>query len=150
VRGDLHSDAVAAHHRFLLPRLLDGGPEVVQESLARHLEDVVGRVAGGRLEVGRRPPPELQDLQRLVDHDTRRPVALADHAIGFALAAGHSVAASPVAAGSWAWAGGTTEPREAELRPHRRRPLGVDPVHLVGHREQIRQLPVVSEAPSIR
>ena len=75
-------DALAFGGGVLLPGLFEGALEIDVQALAGHLQQVQARRPGGRLEIGARPSPELEDLQRPVDQHPRGGVLVEDDPVG--------------------------------------------------------------------
>ena len=72
----LHAHAFMDDRGVLAGGPAQGGGEVNPQALARHVQDVQARLAGGRFEVIPGAPVDVEDVTPVVDDDTGRGIAI--------------------------------------------------------------------------
>src|SRR5207248_4517054 len=121
----------------LLPTFGDGLAEFTEEVPAGHLGQVMARHPWGGLQVGARPPTELEDVQVMVDEHAAGGIVCHDDAVGFLM---------PIRRrrGGWGSAPGAVRPclvivlgSEVRVLPRTCRLLHIDPVFVIDHAKEV-------------
>src|SRR2546427_9406720 len=140
----LDAEPLASDRRVLLPRLVDRHAQLRQQAFPSDLQEGVPCLAGGGLEIGARVTAELKDLRRLIDEDAGGGVLSEKDPVDLL----HrlrpppgGLARTPRGPARPGLRGPAIETAQAQVEPPRGRPLGVDLVLFVDHREEVRQWP---------
>ena len=134
------AQAFPAHGLAARQSLVQGAPELHEQPWAGHLEEVHGRLPRRRLQIGTGAPPELQDVELLVDEHAGRGVTAQEQPIGFLMEVrrGRARRARPRAGCARRL---VVLDRELDQRPAARDLLRIDLVRPVHHLEQPVELP---------